>query len=543
MSSLGACKKVRKACKKCGTEVGQEVEDLLLGTHSLGSLSTLCQLPWDLKFSTPPSSSSITTPMSVLAAWISSRRRNSEAEACKRLQLFPLDDADRQLVIDVLCLQQWPEVQWQAMLSAPVKVQRHTAGTMNLEEWIAEKCIRKLGKLDQSFWVKDITKQDDEQLHDRDALPDAPNSSSIEGSEASHALRMTRTPGRFNDWDDIDWSESEESEEEEISESESQRNDGSNQVEDESYEEEYSDLEAEVKKFAPLVGQTPGLKDWLKSAQRNIKQLEKENSEQATKIQVLTDGLKEHKRKLKIAHKEQKTTTKLLAQREKELKIVHEEQKTNRKLLEQNDKELMIVRDRQRTTSKQAALELRQRQKDLDARSTELQKYQQKLLELSSSLGEYAGIVNSSGRAWCDLIYKPGMTVLDAISNVQRQYNNPKSPAFTSSYTIGPGEASGSSTPDRQKQQEHNLRLIRANQDLEKALSGGEVNSSEKAVAEIVDALDNIDKKLGQGLKEDMERESNNVDYDEDSQVALIARLIPQRSMLGDQQMGLMDTV
>lgn len=219
-----------------------------------------------------------------------------------------------------------------------------------------------------------------------------------------------------------------------------------------------------MKKLAPLVEQKPGLKDWLKSAQRNIKQLEEENSEQATKIQVFTDGLKEHKRTLKIAQKEQKTTTKLLEQREKELKIFHEEQKTNRKLLEQNDKELMIVRDQQRTTSKQADLELRQRQKDLDARSTELQKYQQKLLELSSSLGEYAGIVNSSGRAWWDLIYKPGMTVLDAISNVQRQYNNPKSPAFTSSYTIGPGEASGSSTPGRQKQQEHNLRLIRANQ-------------------------------------------------------------------------------
>lgn len=31
--------------------------------------------------------------------------------------------------------------------------------------------------------------------------------------------------------------------------------------------------------------------------------------------------------------------------------------------------------------------------------------------------------------------------------------------------------------------------------DLEKALSGAEVNSSEKAVAEIIDALDNINKK------------------------------------------------
>ena len=286
----------------------------------------------------------------------------------------------------------------------------------------------------------------------------------MEESGANRALRMTRTPGRFNQWDDIDWGESEDSEEEEIFESESQPNEGSIQDEDESYEEDESDLEAEVKKLAPLIDQTPGLKDWLKSAQSNIKQLEKENSEQATKIQVLTDGLKEHERKLKIAHKEQKTTAKLLEQREKELKIVHEEQKTNRKLLEQNYKELTAVRDQQSTTNKQADLELHQRQKDLDARSAEIQKYQQQLLELSSGLGEYAGIVNSSGRTWWDLIYKPGIIVLDAISNVQRQYNNPTSPTFTSPYTMGPAEASGSSTPDRQKQQEHNLRLIRANQ-------------------------------------------------------------------------------
>jgi hypothetical protein len=406
--------------------------------------------------------------MSVLAAWISSRRLNSEAEACKRLQLFPLNDADRQLLIDVLCLQQWPEVQWQAMLTASVKVQRqaHTAGMMNLEEWTAEKCIRKLRKLDKSFWVKNSTQQDDKQLDDRDALLDAPNSSGMEESGANRALRMTRTPGRFNQWDDIDWSESEDSEEEEIFESESQPNEGSIQDEDEPYEEENSDLEAEVKKLAPLIDQTPGLKDWLKSAQRNIKQLEKENSEQATKIQVLTDGLKEHERKLKIAHEEQKTTAKHLEQREKELKIVHEEQRTNRKLLEQNYKELTAVRDQQNTTNQQADLELHQRQKDLDARLAELQKYQQQLLELSSGLGEYAGIVNSSGRTWWNLIYKPGMMVLDAISNVQRQFNNPTSPAFTSSYIMGPGpgEASGSSTPDLQKQQEHNLRLIRANQ-------------------------------------------------------------------------------
>ena len=404
--------------------------------------------------------------MSVLAAWISSRRLNSEAEACKRLQLFPLDDADRQLLIDVLCLQQWPELKWQAMLSASVKVQRqaHTAGMMNLEEWTAEKCIRKLRKLDQSFWVKDSTQQDGEQLLDRDIFPDASNSSGMEESEANRSLRMTRTPGGFNEWDDIDWSDTEESEEEEVSESESQPNEGSIQDEDEPYEEENSDLEAEVKKLAPLIDQTPGLKDWLKSAQRNIKQLENENSKQATKIQVLTDGLKEHERKLKIAHEEQKTTAKLLEQREKELKIVHEEQKTNRKLLEQNYKELTAVRDQQNTTNQQADLELHQRQKDLDARLAELQKYQQQLLELSSGLGEYAGIVNSSGRTWWNLIYKPGMMVLDAISNVQRQFNNPTSPTFTSSYTTGPAEASGSSTPDRQKQQEHNLRLIRANQ-------------------------------------------------------------------------------
>jgi hypothetical protein len=401
--------------------------------------------------------------MSVLAAWISSRRLNSEAEACKRLQLFPLNDADQQLLNDVLCLQQWPVVQRQAMLSASVKVQRQaqTAGMMNLEEWTAEKCIRKLRKLDQSFWLKDGTQRDDEQSHDPDTFTDSSNCSGMGESEANHALRMTRTPGRFNEWDDIDWSESEESEEEEISESESQPNEGSIQDEDESYE---SDLEAEVKKFAPLIDQTPGLKDWLKSAQSNIKQLEKENFEQATKIQILTDGLKEHERKLEIAHKEQKTTTKLLEQREKELRIVHEEQKTNRKLLEQNYKELTVVRDQQSITNKQADLELHQRQKNLDVRLAELQKYQQQLLELSSGLEEYAGIVNSSGRTWWDLIYKPGMMVLDAISNVQRQYNNPTSLAFKSSYTMGPEDPSGSSTPDRQKQQEHNLRLIRAKQ-------------------------------------------------------------------------------
>jgi myosin heavy subunit len=404
--------------------------------------------------------------MSVLAAWISSRRLNSEAEACKRLQLFPLNDADQQLLNDVLCLQQWPVVQRQAMLSASVKVQRQaqTAGMMNLEDWTAEKCIRKLRKLDQSFWVKDGTQRDDEQSHDPDTFTDSSNCSGMGESEANHALRMTRTPGRFNEWDDIDWSESEESEEEEISESESQPNEGSIQDEDESYEEEESDLEAEVKKFAPLIDQTPGLKDWLKSAQSNIKQLEKENFEQATKIQILTDGLKEHERKLEIAHKEQKTTTKLLEQREKELRIVHEEQKTNRKLLEQNYKELTVVRDQQSITNKQADLELHQRQKNLDVRLAELQKYQQQLLELSSGLEEYAGIVNSSGRTWWDLIYKPGMMVLDAISNVQRQYNNPTSLAFKSSYTMGPEDPSGSSTPDRQKQQEHNLRLIRAKQ-------------------------------------------------------------------------------
>ena len=311
--------------------------------------------------------------MSVLGAWISSRRLNSAAEACERLQLF-LGEAERQLVIDVLSLQQWPEVQWQAMLSVSVKVQRqaHTAGMMNLEEWTAEKCIRKLRKLDQSFWVKDSTQRDDEKVHDPDSFTDSSNYSGMEESEANRALRITRTPGRFNEWDDIDWSESEESEEEEISESESQPNDGSVQDEDESYEEEESDLEAEVKKLAPLIDQTPGLKDWLKSAQSNIKQLEKETSEQATKIQVLTDGLKEHEGKLKIAHKEQKTTAKLLEQREKELKIVQEEQKTNRKLLEQNYKELTAVRDQQSTTNKQADLELHQRQKDLDARSADI---------------------------------------------------------------------------------------------------------------------------------------------------------------------------
>jgi hypothetical protein len=112
----------------------------------------------------------------------------------------------------------------------------------------------------------------------------------------------------------------------------------------------------------------------------------------------------------------------------------------------------------------QADLELSQRQKDLDTRSAEIQKYQEQLLELSRGLGEYAGIVNSSGRTWWDLIYKPGIMVLDAISNVQRQYNNPTPPAFMSSYTMDPGKTSGSSTAGRQKQQEHNLRLIRANQ-------------------------------------------------------------------------------
>lgn len=482
----------------------QTEQQLLLSTHSLSALSTRCTIPWTLPFpqtnSTTPSSPPA-TPLAVLTTWLSANQLTSESAA--RLHFFPVcSAAGTEFILDLLRLEQYGAEEREGILETEVVVRRKVnkeGASLSLRKWTAEKCLRKLGSLDVRFWAQYEGGGETLQVVGDDELQQDLGHVYLEGREGN--ARRTKTPGRFDEFDDFDWGESDESvDEEDISRDGDVRDQDQEQILsgrrtsfshhanasilDAAQDDDDNKIDCDA--ISDIVQREPVLTRWvleLQAASRAQKEalshLKEQTSTQTAEVSRLNLLVQERDAELRLVRaglakqtaalnhgadalanmSAEYDKTQLLSNDMLMLTLANrsrdrDDEENVRELIDQLKRVSQTV-DELREANKglkrvnktqAAALDAQNADADTDpdtdlelghVQLANLQTQQQQLLDLSLEVSDRARIVTHAAGTWWDEVWGKGTKVLDAIVKLQGHYNNPFSATFAATFAGG----------------------------------------------------------------------------------------------------------
>lgn len=358
--------------------------------------------------------------------------------------------------------------------------------SLSLRKWTAEKCLRKLGSLDVRFWVQDEGGGEALQVVGDDELQQDPGHVYVEGREGN--AKRTKTPGRFDEFDDFDWGESDE---EDIS------RDGDVLDQDQDQEQtltwrrtscslhanastlddaqEDDDNKIDFKAISDIVQRDPGLTSWvleLQAANKALKEahsdLKEQTSNQSAEISRLELLVQERDAELLLVragfakqiaamNKGADALANISAEYDKTLLLSNDvlmltlANRSRDRDIEENVRELkdqlkraVQTIDELREANKElqrvnkTALDAQDADADTDPdMELELDHVRQQLLDLSLEVSDRARIVTHAAGTWWEEVWGKGTKVLDAIVKLQGHYNNPYSAAIAATFASG----------------------------------------------------------------------------------------------------------
>jgi hypothetical protein len=404
------------------------------------------------------------------------------------------------LILDLLRLEQYGSEEREGILETEVVVRRKVnkgGASLSLRKWTAEKCLRKLGSLDVRFWAQHEGGGEALQVVGDDELQQDPGHVYLEGREGN--AKRTKTPGRFDEFDDFDWGESDDSaDEEDIS------RDGDVLDQDQeqtltrrrssfSLHANISTLDAaqdddnkiDYKAISDTVQRDPGLTRWVlqlqtaNEAQKGaLADLKERTSLQETEISRLTLLVQERDTELRLVRAG--FAKQIAAMNEGADALANMSAEYDKTLLLSNDLLMLTLanRSRDRDTEEnvrelkdqlkravQMVDELREANKglqrvnktqaaalaaqnadsdtdtdtdlDLDLGYVQLANLQTQLLDLSLEVSDRTRTVTHAAGTWWDEVWGKGTKVLDAIVKLEGYYNNPYSAAIAATFASG----------------------------------------------------------------------------------------------------------
>jgi hypothetical protein len=405
------------------------------------------------------------------------------------------------LILDLLRLEQYGSEEREGILETEVVVRRKVnkeGASLSLRKWTAEKCLRKLGSLDVRFWALHEGGVEALQVVGDDELQQDPGHVHLEGREGN--AKRTKTPGRFDEFDDFDWGESDESADEEnisrdgdvLDQDQHQKQTLTGRRTSISLHANASTLDAaqadddnkiDYKAISDTVQRDPGLTRWVlqlqaaNEAQKGaLADLKERTSLQETEISRLTLLVQERDTELRLVragfakqiaamNEGADALANMSAEYDKTLLLSNDVLKLTlanrsrdrdieenvREVMDQLKRAMQMVNELREANeglqkvnkSQAAALDVQNADADtdtdldLDLGHVQLANLQTQLLDLSLEVSDRTRTVTHAAGTWWDEVWGKGTKVLDAIVKLEGYYNNPYSAAIAATFASG----------------------------------------------------------------------------------------------------------